>query len=198
MELFIIDNDGLTDINREWITTIKEFRKLFSRDVGIVSKIKDDSIKDKNYQRKREKCRRELTFIYHYIDFKSPFNQLTDDERLIKAAENANLNVEEIKQDEDLQAAIKKYQELQETRSLKLVNSGYKAIDLIRKSLETLGNSTGADVETVLKISKIINDLPNNIKTLKELDKLVKDELAGSEKIRGGSEKGLDEDPDED
>lgn len=192
MELFKLDDDYLVDINKEWITTIKEFRKLFTRDNGRMVNSKEEG---KKWDRRRDKCRKELTFIYHYVDFRSPFIEYEENERLIKAAENAEMDIKDIEKDEDLQLAIAKYRELQETRSLKLVNSGYKALDLIRKTLDRYGNADGADVETAINVGKLINDLPKNIKTLKELDAQVKAELSDKQELRGGSEKGFDEDP---
>lgn len=215
VELFVLDErTRLVDLNKEWISTVKEFKKLLTRDRG--SEGDADG-------RKKLKATKEFTFIYHLCDYKSQFSNYSDSDRLLNAKQNADLPEKyDYTKDEDLLIAIKRYKALQESPALQILkeskeglHSAHRVIKKIREALEIkleaadltqleeVEGKNGkkiiidpvakitTDLESLIKLSNLIGP---TLKNLKDLEDQVKKELGDKESLRGGKEKGTRED----
>lgn len=221
VELFKIDpNTRMVDLNKEWISTIKEFKKILSRDRGS---------KGDNDGKKKLFATKEFTFIYHYCDYASKFDNYAEDDKLKECLLNAELPVDlDYKKDEDLLAAIIRYKSMQDSATLKLLNeakeglhSTHKLIRKIRIALEsqieatdfaefltqekettdeTKSNSKKIDdpITKMIKAYKGLIEITNSVgpvlRNIKELEEDVKKELGDKASLRGGKEKGIRED----
>lgn len=186
-ELFTLNNEYVVELNREWISTIEEFKVLLRRDRG--SKGDADG-------RKKLQVQREFTFIYHYCDFKSQFREYPEHERWQEAMRNAGLDDKDI--DDAVKAAIDRYKSFQETRSLKIINSAFIGIDKLREYFEDV-DLTEKDLNDRLvndskKLSSNIKDVAGLLKGLTELEEMVKAELEEKTRIRGDAKRGNRED----
>jgi len=165
-------------MDKEWISTIKEFKKLIIRD------------KDRN----KKQAQKEFTFIYHYLDFRSQFSNYPDADRLKEALRNADLDQAlAINKDKDLVEAIIRYKELRETRSLRIIRSSYSAIDKLSVYFDKVEVKEADEAKSLITSLGGIGKLLGSIK---ELEEQVKRELSEEAGIRGDKTKGLTEDPD--
>ena len=153
-------------------------------------------------RRKKRQAAKEFSFIYNYCDFASPYVQYADEERLEAAAMGAGLPpefLEDYKSDRELQAAVRVYMELRETRALKLIRSAFGVLDKLRLYYDTLNmnekTKQGAYVHKPKEVIQGISDLGPALKKLQDLEETVKKQLAQSGRIRGGVETGIEEDP---
>lgn len=111
-ELFTIKEDFTVDLNREWISTIREFKALLVRDKGS---------KGDTGGRKKLQAQREFTFIYHYCDYRSTFTNYSEKDRRTNALKNAGFKEDfDINKDEELCQAVEVYKALQETPAVKI------------------------------------------------------------------------------
>ena len=193
MGLFKLNESFEVEIDKDAIWTTKEFRRILQRDRGSRGDAQG---------RKKRQATKEFSFIYNYCDFASPYVEYEDEERFVAAAEGAGLPqefLETYESDKELQAAVSKYFALRETRSLKLVKAAYGVIDKVRQFYEDidLTEKTKNDmyVHKPKDIMTGLKDLGPTLKKLQELEQTVKKELAQSGRLRGGVEKGVEEDP---
>ncbi len=213
LQLFKIDSrTHLAEINKEWISTIKEFRAILKRDKGS----EGDS-----EGRAKLQATREFTFIFHYCDYGSKYVNYSEKDKRVNALRNANLPTDtDIEKDRELMSAIEVYKVLQYTPSLKLLNelkegmhTSYLVVKKIREALNTKLETIDLNVfdedeeegskkvDPVKRITamleslvKISNTLPVTLTTLEELEEKVKKELSDDTGIRGDREKGEKED----
>lgn len=219
VELFKIDTaTRLVDLNKEWIGTIKEFRKILSRDRG--------SKGDMDGKRKLQ-ATKEFTFIFHFCDYASKFDNYSEVDKLAQCIANAELPQDfDFKKDEDLVLAMSRYKSMQESAALKLLNeakeglhSAHKVIRKVRTHLETqlekidldelnieeeVEQEDGKKKKLASPISKITTALTELIKltnlvgpaltAIREMEEEVKKELGDKTQLRGGKAKGERED----
>jgi len=195
IKLFEMGDNYMVSLNKEWISTIPEFRRLLARDKGGPG---DGSGKYK------KQATREFTYIFHMYDFRSPFENYAEKEREDEALAISGLTKAKVNSDKDLWAAIEKYQErlANSSKTLQGLRSMKYAIDKMYDYLETIDfterDEKGALVNNPKTIQAIIKDMPSVSKSLNELEELVKQEMEGEVGLRGDAEKGYDEDPEED
>lgn len=176
-ELFILGEDKLVELNKPYISTIKEFKKLILR--------------DKNRDKKRAIA--EFTFIYHFCNFKSPFRTYADSEKAKACLKNAGIEEDfEYTKDVDLMEAIKIYTSFIETKTLKFIKGAFRATDALTDYYNTV---TIQDSKSAKELTGSLKDTGGIINNLRELEEQVKKELAESSALRGDSVKGHREDP---
>jgi hypothetical protein len=221
VELFVLDPaTRMVDLNKEWISTIKEFKKILSRDRA--------SKGDMDGRRKLQ-ATKEFTFIYHFCDYASKFGNYSEEDKFKQCVANSELPENfDYKKDEELLTAMAKYKEMQETPALKVLNeakeglhSAHRVIRKIRLHLETElasidltkpleeddegedegGNRKKKKADPISKITTALknlmaltNEVSPALKTLKELEEEVKKELGDKTGLRGDREKGMRED----
>jgi len=159
-------------------------------------------------------AKKELAYVYYMSDYKSPYMNKEENERqemiirsLFKDERDPRLErVREWKPDEVVNNAIAQYRYLNESPTMKLLqqtkNSIIDADRLVRVSRSRLTAlldqlETGADIENIEKmgaqavlsfqtILKIAETIPEIHKTLSSVEEMIKQEIAGKPKIRGG------------
>jgi hypothetical protein len=202
----------LVDLDKEWISTIKEFKALILRDKGT---------KGDTQARKKLQAQKEFTFIYHYCDYRSQLINYPEKERMVKALENAELDPKlDPYSDKELAAAIETYRVFQETPALKMltelkegIHLGQKVVKKIRQNLEAKlddldideviveqqGNKT-VTVDPIKQIEarlttimELANKLPKTLESIEALEDKVKKELGEAPELRGKAELGTRE-----
>lgn len=217
MELFILGKDFLVELDKEWISTVKEFKVILLRDKGT---------KGDTQARKKLQAQKEFTFIYNYCDYRSKFINFSEKDRLKYALKNAELPEDlDIFKDRELADAIEVYKTLQLTPSLKLLKSlkegmhtGHRVVDRIIYYLNKKLDEIEADPDSLKEVVKnvggknvivdpireieqkldtimdISNKLPRTLKSISELEDEVTKELADAPNLRGKAIKGARED----
>lgn len=182
MNLLKLNDNFEIVLDKPFIATIKEFREIYVRD------------KTKN----KEQAHKEFSFIYNFCDFSSPFIEYDEEDRFTESVLAAGLP-ENWHPDEDLQAAIDKYLELSESRSLKILKTAYTVIDKLRAYYRDLEfdevDGKGQQKNKPKEVMASLKELKPLLKQLEEQEKDIKRELASSERLRGGATMGIEEDP---
>jgi len=157
----LVNNNITIDPN---LLPIPEFRELWDRD------------KDKN----KLNAYKELTYIYYFADYKSPYQNIPEELREKKVKEEY-IRDDSWKADEAVNEAIKKYQLLQETHSMRLLSSAKIAVDKLSAYFR---DSDPNDRNYSANLSK----LGATIESIDKLEKRVKSEQSTAEQIRGGGD----------
>ena len=167
------------------LLTIPVFKKIFKR--------------DRSY--KKEQSKKEIALVYFLCDFKSDFYNIINEEERLKEIIKVLELPDDFKIDPDLQKCIDFYKKRQETVSMKLLEGAMIAVDKIDKFFRNLDlnekDENNKPVHNIAQISNTLNKLSDTVKTIKELQDIVKKELIEKTRARGGGEIGYFEDPDE-
>lgn len=179
MNLNVFDYDqrtGAVILNSADLALIDEFRTIIKRD--------------------KDRADREFTYIYLAIDWKSPYNGYSEQERHEAALQDAHITEEEWN-DSSFRAACRKYRALQESnRYVRLLKSAELVTDKIidyfnNVDLEERDEQTGKYVNKVADIQKAMENASKQIETLKMIESLVKKEIAEQSQIRAGATEGF-------
>lgn len=177
MNVFIYDNgNNRLEINEPEILLIKEFKALSDRD------------KTKN----KARLWKELTYIYLAIDWKSLYNQYSEQERHIEALSDSGITEEEFN-DPLFREACRKYKSLQESnKSIKMLKAAMNAVDQFIDYFNDIvdlneRDISGKPVFNAKKVMEEVGQLGKVHDELIELENKVKKELAEKSTLRAGA-----------
>ena len=174
-------------LERDEILLVKEFKQLL------------DSKRNKCVQDKTGELGlrviKELTYIYLYLDWKSPYAEYSEQERREAAKSDSELTDSELI-DPIFLEACRKYQDLQDTRKLKLLRSSYKAMDELRIYFETVDltetdNNTGKPIYSAKDVISNIQSLGKVVEGLEQLELIVRKEKQQAKGVRGDADPGM-------
>ena len=170
------------------LVLIDEFRKLLE---PSRNKCKEDSTGLEHLRADRE-----FTYIYLAIDWKSPYSNYSNQEKHEAALKDAHITEEEWNNPE-FRAACRKYVALQDSnRYVRLLQSAQTVTDKIidyfnNINIEERDEQTGKYVNKVADVQKAMKEAADQIETLKQIEALVKKEMAEQSQIRGGAVEGF-------
>jgi len=167
MKLFDIEN-GQVVLNPTSLW-IPEFKKLWDRDKS----------KDKN------KAARELSYIVFLYDYRSPYQAYPEGEREKKIKEDYFSDEPDWEPDKAVQAAIDRFEEFQDSTTLRLLRSTKYALESINEYFKT------ASPDNIDKIVKNAKELGNLVQSLEKLEQQVQKEQLEKSSARGGQDIGL-------
>lgn len=189
MKYFEVDRStGEVSINDASILLIKEFKALVEKTRNIT---KDD--------RKGEfglLAQKEFAFMYLYIDWESPYFKFPEEDRLQSSIEDSQLTNDEM-QDPLFLAACEKYEDLQnQIVELRLLKSCMITVENIIYYLEhvDVNERNPNDGKPIYKTKDVIAEIKSArdlIKTVRDLEKEVKEGTQEEIGVRGGVELGL-------
>jgi hypothetical protein len=167
MRLFDIDK-GRVQINPAALW-IPEFKKLWNRD------------------KTKEKIRatNEIAYIVFMYDFTSPYRDYSEQDREKKVLRDCFPDEPNWKADKDIEKAIKRFKEFQETANSRLLKAAKIAADKLTEYFREVDSSAASEIVRNLK------ELGTVVKSLDILEKQVQKEQVESNAIRGGQEVGL-------
>lgn len=160
--------DGLVVLNPD-VLAVPPFKELYSRD------------KSKN----KESSYKELSFVYFMADFNSPYATYPEDKReqLIK---DDFIKDKKWKPDTLVLDSIKKYVQLSETPTMRLVRSVRSLIDRMSDYLAT----AEVDEESIKTLQDSVDKIAKTVAGYGKLEEAVKKEMTSGTKIRGGKDIG--------
>lgn len=170
------EREGRVILNSADLALIDEFKTLIKRD--------------------KDRASREFTYIYLAIDWKSPYNNYSEQERHQAALKDGHITEEEFN-DPSFRAACRKYRALQESnRYVRLLKSAELVTDKITDffnnvDVEERDEQTGKYMNKVADIQKAMENAAKQIETLKMIESLVKKEITEQSSIRGGATEGF-------
>lgn len=182
MNVFTYDNgNNRLEINEPEILLIKEFKDLFDRD------------KSKN----KARLWKELTYIYLAIDWKSLYNQYSEQERHQESLSDSGITEEEFN-DPLFREACRKYKALQDSnKSIKMLRAAMNAADQFIDYFNDIVDLNERDVNgkpifTAEKVMKEVAMLNKVHEELIVLENRVKKELAEKSTLRAGAVEDFD------
>lgn len=178
MELFQLNNWKL-DIHPEAYTMIP-FKKILERDKS----------KDKNI------ALQELAYVYHNVDFKSPFAAILDGETKQAEIIKSVITVKNWKPDKEVLEAIKFYKDREKTTTSEYLESVKIALSEVNNFLREF-KKNGVEIQDMVRVNTMIANSIETVKTVRELEKLVKQDKEVEDKLRGGKDRGYFMDDDE-
>lgn len=163
--------------------TIKDFKALWSRDTS----------------KTKEKAIREFSYIYFLVDWNSVYQSIAEDERHAMLKEDLDLG-DTWEPDHLVIQAKKRYEELQETATMKYARSVRRAFWDMVTYFESVDykerDNKGQPVYKIQDVTKAMADSGRLVETVKKLEAIVKKEQLESSRVRSGDELGAFEDPD--
>lgn len=142
---------------------------------------KSDKSKDK------EKALRELSYIYYCADYNSPYLAYLPNERTEKLKKDFKIN----KVTREIEKGIKKYNELQETPSMRFLKSATVALESMEQYFKNIDfnerDDRNAAVYRPVEISKCLKDCGGIMNSLEKLREKVKSEIYAQPTSRGGT-----------
>lgn len=142
---------------------------------------------------------KEISYVVFLCDFHSPYRDLHELERenhIIK-----DLFGKGWRPDADLKAAVVTYKKLQETPSMRLLNTARNTLDKLSDYFNQINFSEedvmGRPKHSANDLTRNLKEVGNIVRSLANLEKQVRLELE-EQSIRGSSEVGYFEDPDDD
>lgn len=177
MKLFDLDVNNKVTIHPEALL-IQSFKVLWDRD-----KTKD-----------KKEALKELAYVYFLTDFKSPYDKYDKDEK----AHQINMEVmgkHDYKPDDKILDAIRTYKDLQQTFSMKFLESAKTAARELMRFFDTVDLSERTDKGSpIYKPADITNALSQSVKVIEALDrwteKVQKEQELTESKITGGGTAG--------
>lgn len=173
---------------------VPEFRKLLAKDKGGPG---DGSGKYKKH------ATRQFTYIFLRYDFRSPIENHNEEDRERESLRMSELTPGQVQSDGDLWEAIRVYQALMDKCSptLRTYRELKESIDDLTDYIRDMDlrerTLTGGKVHSPKDKQEAINGMPKTMQTLSDLERKVKEEMGDDSGLRGGAEKGGDEDPEE-
>lgn len=181
MNLFEIQGDIVAFAPEALI--IPEFRKLWDKD-----KSKD-----------KKQAIAELGYVYYMSDFKSIYNNYSENEKEQHILDD--IMPKDWEPDKDTVRAMAKYQEIHVTHTMKIWQDAMGAVDKLRRYFREVDLTERDDKgKPVYHAKDLVNNLKqvgDLIKGLKALEEEIQKEQVENSRIKGGGQAGLFEDPDE-
>lgn len=169
---------------------IPEFRALWTRDG----------------KRHKTVAVEDLAYVYFMMDWQSPYHAYPPEERGAQIKKAVILTRPRWREDEEVKAAMVKYDELQMTPTLRFLRAIVHALEEMIQYFENVnfdpnkkiddgkGGEKKAPVSDIKKVMESIAKAAGTLNTIKELTDRVKAEQDAVEKIRGGGSAGKYED----
>lgn len=194
IKLFELGDNNMVTLNKPWISLIPEFRVLLARDKGEPGQS----------GRAKWKATREFTFMYLMYDFHSPYENEPDERRLELSLDSAQLTDkwQNYTNDTEFHEAVDKYIEMlnNSSKTLQRLRSFKAAMDAQDSFLLSINynerNINGGLVHNLKTSQDAMANIPKLMAAFTELENKVKAEMNDSTDMRGGAEKGIEEDPD--
>ena len=188
MKYFTVDKStGSLDFSDPRILLIKEFKALLD---STRNKSKSDPEGEI-----RERAQKEFTFMFLYLDWESPYFKYPEEDRQQAAFDDSGLTEEQMNDPEFIEAC-KKYNELQDKiQELRLLKGCMLTIENIIYYLEhvDVNERNPNDGKPIYKTKDVIMEIKNArelIKTVRDLEKEVKEGVSDESSVRGGVELG--------
>ena len=180
--IFEIDKEGQVTFAPQ-VLSIKEFKDLWNK-------------RQPDYQKAID----EMTMIFFYIDVRSPYMRLDEEERWEEILLDVMSDDPKWKPDKYVNACMEKYKELSRTPSMDSLESILKAQKKLDRLLDNIDleerDNNNKPIHDPKKIQMILKDMPNLIKALQETTRLVMTEMDEDNQLQAGRTKAEFEDAD--
>lgn len=132
---------------------------------------------------------KEIEYIVWRYKWNTPYEAYPEDERSQRVAKDV-FGDENFKPTAELEVLIKRFNEFQETPGTRLLGASQKAAEGLIKTLHTYSDDE-MDIDTSIKVAKILKDVGNIVKSLDLALKQAKADQLETGRVKGGGTIGL-------
>ena len=146
-----------------------------------------------NNAKNKSQALKEIEYVVWLYKWNTPYEAYPENERASKVAKDV-FNVDLYEPNDDLKQLIVRFKELQETTGTRLLKASQRAAEGIIDTLNAYGG-TEMDIDTAIKVSRVLKDVGSTVKSLDIAMKQAKAEQLETGRIKGGGTIGLYELP---
>lgn len=132
---------------------------------------------------------KEIEYVVWLYKWNTPYEAYPEKERERKVAEDV-FGTSEWEAPIHVQELARRFVEFQETPGTRLLQASRSAADSLTESLNMYSGS-GMDIDTAIKVTRILKDVGNIVKSLDIAMKQAKAEQADAGRVKGGGQLGL-------
>lgn len=132
---------------------------------------------------------KEIEYVVWLYKWNTPYEAYPEKERGRKVAEDV-FGTSEWEAPIYVQELARRFIEFQETPGTRLLQASRSAADSLTESLNMYSGS-GMDIDTAIKVTRILKDVGNIVKSLDIAMKQAKAEQADAGRVKGGGQLGL-------
>lgn len=132
---------------------------------------------------------RNIEFVVWRYKWNTPYTAYPEKDRTAKVAKDV-FGDENYEPDATVKELIRRFNEFQETPGTRLLGASRTAAEGLIDALNTYSRDA-MDIDTAIKITKILKDVGNIVKSIDIAEKQAKADLLESGKIKGGGQIGL-------
>ena len=132
---------------------------------------------------------KEIEYVIWLHKWNTPYEAYPEKERAKKVAEDV-FNDSKWEAPVHVQELAQRFVEFQETPGTRLLQASRSAADSLTESLNMYSGS-GMDIDTAIKVTRILKDVGNIVKSLDIAMKQAKAEQADAGRVKGGGQLGL-------
>lgn len=137
-----------------------------------------------NNAKDKDKALKDIEYIIWLYKWNSPYEAYPEKKRAGVVAKDL-FGDEQFQPSAELKELGKRFQEFQETPGTRLLTASKKAAEGLIESLEAYSQDA-MDIDTALKITRILKDVGNIVKSLDVAEKQAKAEQMETGRIKGG------------
>lgn len=137
-----------------------------------------------NNSKNKEKALKEIEYVIWLYKWNSPYEAYPEKKRASIVGKDL-FGDEYYKPSSELKELGKRFQEFQETPGTRLLSASKKAAEGLIESLDAYSQNA-MDIDTALKITRILKDVGNIVKSLDTAEKQAKAEQMDTGRIKGG------------
>ena len=170
------------------LLTLQEHQLVLDPDALAIPAMR--KIWDRDEDKEKHTAFRELLFVYYVCDFKSPYANYPEKEKVDKVIHD--IMAKGWKPDPELEHLIQEYKDNQEMNSpsLRLLKASRESVHKLADWLHNI-DYTGDDAMDPAKVAKTLGEVGKIIDSLNKLEEKVKKEITTASRARGGGQKGL-------
>lgn len=142
-----------------------------------------------NNAKDKQQALKEIEYVIWLCRWNTPYEAYPEKERAQRVAKDV-FNSENYKPTQEVEELIKRFNEFQETTGTRLLAASQTAAEGLITALNEY-SSSGMDIDTAIKVTRILKDVGNIIKSLDIAMKQAKLEQVETGKIKGGGTIGL-------
>lgn len=146
-----------------------------------------------NNAKNKSQALKEIEYVVWLYKWNTPYEAYPENERASKVAKDI-FDVDLYEPNDDLKQLIVRFKELQETTGTRLLKASQRAAEGIIDTLNAYGG-TEMDIDTAIKVSRVLKDVGSTVKSLDIAMKQAKAEQLETGRIKGGGTIGLYELP---
>lgn len=146
-----------------------------------------------NNAKDKEQAKKEIEYVIWRYKWNTPYESYPENERTQRVSKDL-FGTTTYEPDDKVKELIKRFNEFQETPSTRLLGASKTAAEGVMQALKEY--STGeVDIDTAIKITRILKDVGGIVKSLDVAMKQAKAEQLESGRVKGGGTIGLYEVP---